>query len=1368
MKKSLLTLLTAAVSSLPCVAQQVYLRVPGTNFCNVTAATNTTPIRLTVDVNCGLTNGATIVVVDVRGNTAANVHLDNPGDLANLARKVANLSGTSFDLTDLNGNPVAGAVHPSCSGAPTTHMGTCAYTGGGRVGLASAHAVRAHPIINFDGPAGPRTLAMWDPLNKANSSNPSYTRVLSDAAGYVANYAERWGFEAVNAQFRGAPTISSALAWKLTGNTGARDAALFGMRNPDQLLGSTACDETDKDCLLAANSLAAFPMYGASSYYNAYTLMHGEMTPAERAHFVEFFLADLPWSQAGVNYTGVSLIKPLLKPTTGAITATSGGNTMTGTGTAFTTQVVVGDFIILPGDSYAKPYLITSIESDTALTVSAPIASATGPGALINSNWQAAPRWDETMYGFLWNQKHFIYTPINGAGEAPPGSPYPIASPYLGAYSGFYQVGDHNHSIERGASQFMAGMVTCPDDPRGCLLATMAYEWMNDRALPYALAIWTGFSASNAVYHMQNTTGRILQWVHWTKNSVENAPDALAGTNIREQLALWMPFASVPNGGPLLPVAEPALIYPAADRMASALIAMADDKTAIHSRQFQWWLKNVLWYWPGGSNFYSYGPEAIGYASGGWAWEHFVLYEPTTVDLPIAETSHLFTAANDALCRSVYGANCPPGDDIRRVGISRSDWTDSSTYVGVNATGFGCREHCSSDLGGHFSIFKNRRPLLSTDTSALLGSRAQRGHLEIGSANNYYFGDPPIGTPTPWLSVSNNYFFMRSELTRIYTPAATVNKVERQTFHLKQGSADYVIDHVAASLAAPQTVRGWQHYNLDECGTPASTPCASINRVARTAVHTQPDTRLSSRVFPVLGNVAIGTETGVETDGSYAAGAGASFRWHVCPSVNGVDCAPLATEAEWFVVHQPSSNTGATLPPMSYGVDGSFRHVEILDPVSPKFLAFTAYGVTGLDLSFTTTHTGTGQYFITGLTPGAYDVRRNGTLIVSSRPVMSGEHSLNFESLSGAIVVTWRSPLALVTTALPNAVLGQPYAGLIEATSAAGPPYTWEISSGTLCAGLAPIVAPDTVSASVTGQAQALETCTFTVAVHTGGNQETATRQFTFTVVEPNPVPLAIQTAVLPAGRIGDQYRTAIRATGGTAPVRWSVTGGQLCTGLAVDPATGLISGTPAGLAGCEFTLRATDLGNQFQERSFYIILIEDKQNILAFTGVEASHSAAVLRFGRRGLAADQPCTGQVRLTDENGALLQSFTSAQGWSRREIAVTGLPGGLPFHAAVACGAETAAASFETALTPESATPVFFWLAPPALSAGPPADVIISYGDTVAMPDAVVASCSPTSCSALIGTPSPLLYWRARYRNALGEILAESAIRVKAPR
>src|SRR5262245_47529952 len=105
MNRPLSLLISALAWAAPSVAQQVYLRVPGTNYCDVAAASNATPIRITFSGSCGLTNGATIVVVDVRGNLAANVHLDSSTDTANVARKVANLTSASFDLMDLNNQP---------------------------------------------------------------------------------------------------------------------------------------------------------------------------------------------------------------------------------------------------------------------------------------------------------------------------------------------------------------------------------------------------------------------------------------------------------------------------------------------------------------------------------------------------------------------------------------------------------------------------------------------------------------------------------------------------------------------------------------------------------------------------------------------------------------------------------------------------------------------------------------------------------------------------------------------------------------------------------------------------------------------------------------------------------------------------------------------------------------------------------------------------------------------------------------------------------------------------------------------------------------------------------------------------------------
>ncbi len=1006
----LLALLLAALSTAP--AQQVYLRSAGTNYCDVSAATNTTPIRLTVSNVCGLSNGAIVVVSEVRGNTAANVHLNHAGDRANLARKVANLTGKSFDLLDLDNNPVSGVIHQSCASVPAKHMGTCRYTGGGRVGLASPYTMRPHPVLFFDGPTGPRTAGLLSSAAKANSANPSYDILLNMAATYAATYAQRWGYEQFNGngetQGLGVYTIASALRWKLTGDTAARDAAVFSLGdNPDQLLGTPACEESDGNCGAPASWIMDYPMQFGQTYYQAYSLLRDDMTPAQRSRFLGFLLSDLPWTQGGLNYSGAALTKPVFTKSAltqgGTITLTTGSTVVAGAGTSFTTQCGAGAILVSNKDVYGHPYRILSIQSDTVLTIDAP-AVETARGA----NFSCGPRWNPSLYGFLWHQKHMQYNPLNGSGTTGAFG-QGVVSPYYGALAGFYQDGFNNHSLVRSLGMFGLGLATCADDPRGCLLASLADEFLNDVALPYVMTVWTGFSWAGNTYHQVRITSPILRWANWRLNSLVSAPDPLAGTDIRQKVALWMPWAHVPRWNHL-PTAESAWFDTTVLQMQGSMEAMSYDPAATYSQNLQWWLKSTNWSNPSGladGRRYPYGPEAINHAGSSGAWEQYLIYEPAVSQLPITATTAHFTENNYTACVARYGAEHCAAPDVRRVSISRSDWTDTATYVAVNSTGYGCRDHCFDELGGYFYIFKNRQALLAGDTDAMMGSIAQRGYPIVGTVATLpkQYDGGYFGTPTLWTDGGPNFMFVRTDLKPIYKPAAQVTAMERQIFHLKgDETGDYVVDSVKGSFASPQPFQGLQHYNLNGCGAAASTKCVSINPGALEASHIQPaagfEARLNSKVFGISGPMTMATASGDPANGAYPGGAGSSFRWHVAP----VDSKVSAIE--YVVIHQPSTDPGALLPPIIQSLNGAFRQLEIKDKVAPKFLAYTTQGTQANSISFTTTHAGTGRYVITGLAPGPYDVRRDGAPFGNPLVATSSGHSVSFSSPSGSFAIT--------------------------------------------------------------------------------------------------------------------------------------------------------------------------------------------------------------------------------------------------------------------------------------------------------------------------------------------------------------------------
>jgi putative Ig domain-containing protein len=160
--------------------------------------------------------------------------------------------------------------------------------------------------------------------------------------------------------------------------------------------------------------------------------------------------------------------------------------------------------------------------------------------------------------------------------------------------------------------------------------------------------------------------------------------------------------------------------------------------------------------------------------------------------------------------------------------------------------------------------------------------------------------------------------------------------------------------------------------------------------------------------------------------------------------------------------------------------------------------------------------------------------------------------------------ITILPKITVTTQSLGPAIVGQPYS--LQLTATGGGSYTWSVASGTLPPGL-------TLSTTglLSGTPTTVGASSFTVQAREGTRSDTTA--LTLTVVEQ----LVATAGTLSRAEVSRPFAYAPTARGGLAPYTWSLAGGTLPGGLALDPATGAIRGIPLAAGAFPVQLQLKD-----------------------------------------------------------------------------------------------------------------------------------------------------------------------------------------------
>ncbi|MFZ4857456.1 MAG: putative Ig domain-containing protein [Desulfuromonadaceae bacterium] len=175
------------------------------------------------------------------------------------------------------------------------------------------------------------------------------------------------------------------------------------------------------------------------------------------------------------------------------------------------------------------------------------------------------------------------------------------------------------------------------------------------------------------------------------------------------------------------------------------------------------------------------------------------------------------------------------------------------------------------------------------------------------------------------------------------------------------------------------------------------------------------------------------------------------------------------------------------------------------------------------------------------------------------------------------------TPLVLSPTVMPRGMLGVAYSIMLNASGGSAS-YTFSKPAGTLPTGLS----LNATTGIISGTPTATGTFTFTAMVSDPYSRSDS-KSFTIFI---DPV-FTITTTSLNTVVVGSPYNQSVAVIGGLAPYTWSITSGVLPSGLTINSATGVISGTPTTASGQPVVVEVQDAAGRKINRQYTLTVID-------------------------------------------------------------------------------------------------------------------------------------------------------------------------------